>query len=113
MRSQYARLTDQGAVALGIVGQDPEAIADFLERTPLPFVVLGDANRSVIKAYNVYNPLNIDAFRVAHPSVFIVDPNGVIQFCQVASNQLDWLQTDALVSELAAAMARFAREAAP
>lgn len=106
MRSQYAQLTDQGAVVLGVVGQDPEALADFLQRTPLPFAVLGDTDRAVIKAYNVYNPLNIDAFRVAHPSVFIVDPNGVIQFCQVASNQFDWIQTDALITELAAAQAR-------
>lgn len=107
MRSQYAQLTDQGAVVIGVVGQDAQAIADFVERTPLPFVVLGDADRSVIKAYNVFNALNIDAFRVAHPSVFIVDPNGVIQFCQVASNQFDWIQTDALARELTAAKQRF------
>ena len=108
MRSQYALLTEQGATVIGIVGQDPQAIADFLERTPLPFVVLGDADRAVIKAYNVYNALNIDAFRVAHPSVFIVDPEGDIQFCAVASNQRDWIPTDALAKELAAARARFA-----
>lgn len=107
MRSQYTQLTDQGAVVLGVVGQDPEALADFLERTPLPFAVLGDTDRSVIKAYNVFNALNIDAFRMAHPSVFIVDPNGVIQFCQVAANQFDWIQTDALLGELAAAQTRY------
>lgn len=107
MRSQYAQITAQGATVIGIVGQDAQAVADFLERTPLPFTVLGDADRAVTKAYNVYNPLNIDAFRVAHPSVFIVDPNGVVQFCQVASNQFDWIQTETLASELAAARARF------
>lgn len=91
---------------IGIVAQDPQAIADFLERTPLPFIVLGDADRAVTKAYNVYNPLNIDAFRVAHPSAFIVDPNGFIQFCQVATNQFDWIQTDALARELESARMR-------
>lgn len=106
MRSQYSQLTDQGAVVIGIVGQDSEAIADFLERTPLPFIVLGDEDRAVIKAYNVFNALNIDAFRMAHPSVFIVDPNGIVQFCQVASNQFDWIQTNDLVKELAAAQNR-------
>jgi peroxiredoxin len=107
LRSQYSLLTEQGATVIGVVGQDSQAIADFLERTPLPFVVLGDEDRAVIKAYNVYNALNIDAFRVAHPSVFIVDPDGAIQYCAVASNQRDWIQTDALANELAAARGRY------
>lgn len=37
----------------------------------MPFPFLIDADRVVIKAFDVYNPFNIDAFRIAHPSLMM------------------------------------------
>jgi peroxiredoxin len=101
LRSEYTTLTDQVTVILGVVGQDRDDLADFLARQPLPFPLLGDADRAVMRAYNVFNALSLDAFRVAHPSAFLIDPAGVIRYSYVASNQFDWPQTSLLAETLA------------
>lgn len=101
MRSESTSLTDQGAVLLGIAGQDIHALTDYVTRSPLPFPLLSDDDRSVMQAYDVFNAISIDAFRMAHPSAFIIDPTGIIRYTYVASNQMDWPQTSLLAQELA------------
>lgn len=86
---------------VGIVGQDTQDLADYVARSPLPLPLLSDGDRSVMQAYDVFNALNIDAFRIAHPSAFIIDPSGVIRYTYVAANQMDWPQTSLLAGELA------------
>ena len=103
MRSESTSLTNQGALLLGIVGQDRADLADYVARRPLPFSLLSDEDRSVMKAYDVFNALNVDAFRIAHPSAFIIDPQGIVRYSFVASNQFDWPQTSLLAEELARA----------
>lgn len=100
MRSHASSLTDQGARILGIVAQDPSDIAQFLARDPLPFPVLSDESRTVMQAYRVFNALSWDAFRVAHPSVFLIDPAGVVRWSYVASSQFDWPETNLVASML-------------
>jgi peroxiredoxin len=94
-------MTDQGAVILGVVGQDRDDLAEFVARQPLPFPLLSDADRSAMRAYDVFNALSLDAFRMAHPSAFLIDPDGVIRYSYVASNQFDWPQTSLLAETLA------------
>jgi peroxiredoxin len=88
-------------VILGVVGQDRETLAQYVARSPLPFPLLTDSDRSVMQSYDVFNALSWDAFRIAHPSAFIVDPDGIIRYAYVASNQADWPQTKLLAGELA------------
>ncbi len=105
MRSESPTLTDQGARIVGVVGQDPTDVADFIARAPLPFPLLSDESRTVMQAYNVFNALSLDAFRIAHPSVFLIDPTGLVRWSYVADSQLDWPQT-----AMVAAMLRRLRE---
>lgn len=100
MRSQASSLTDQGARILGIVAQDPSDVAQFLVRNPLPFPVLSDESRTAMQSYHVFNALNWDAFRVAHPSVFLIDPTGVVRWSYVASSQFDWPETNLVAAML-------------
>ena len=97
MRSEHTKLTDQGAVLLGIVAQD---VDDAVQRQA-PFPLLSDGDRSIMQAYDVFNALNWDAFRIAHPSAFLIDPAGIIRYTYVASDQRDWPSTDLLAAELA------------
>ncbi len=94
-------MTDQGAVILGIVGDSREKMAAYLQQNPLPFQMLIDEDRQVMKQFEVYNRLNWDAYRLAHPSAFLIDPQGQIRYSFVASNQWDWPRTEVLVDELA------------
>lgn len=97
MRSEHTKLTDQGAVLLGIIAQD---VDDAIQRQA-PFPLLSDGDRAVMQAYDVFNALNWDAFRIAHPSAFLIDPAGVIRYTYVASDQWDWPSTDLLAASLA------------
>jgi len=100
LRSESTKLTEQGAVILGIVGDSRSAMAAYLEKDPLPFTMLIDEDRQVMKQFEVYNRLSWDAFRLAHPSAFLIDPEGKIRFSFVASNQFDWPRTQLLADEL-------------
>jgi peroxiredoxin len=101
LRSESTKLTDQGAVILGVVGDTRKAMAAYLEQNPLPFPMLIDEDRQVMKRFEVYNRLNWDAYRLAHPSAFLIDPKGQIRYSFVASNQKDWPRTQLLADELA------------
>lgn len=70
-------------------GQKREAVENWTKENPMPFPILVDEDRSLIKAFDVYNPINIDAFRMAHPSLFLIDEEGKIAFAYVGSNQFD------------------------
>ena len=101
MRSEFSKLTEQGAVILGVVGDARQAMAAYLEKNPLPFPMLIDEDREVMKQCEVYNRLSWDAFRMAHPSAFLIDPEGQVRYSFVASNQWDWPRTQLLADELA------------
>ena len=85
---------------LGVVGDSRSAMAAYLVKDPLPFPMLIDEDRQVMKQFEVYNRLSWDAFRLAHPSAFLIDPEGKIRFSFVASNQFDWPRTQVLADEL-------------
>lgn len=101
MRSEYTLLTNQGAAIVAIAADDVENLAEFTAKQPAPFAFLSDSDRSVMKAYNVFNALSVEAFRIAHPSVFLIDPAGVVRWCFVGANQLEWPQTDKVAEHLA------------
>uniref|UniRef100_A0A1S2KUP0 Alkyl hydroperoxide reductase subunit C/ Thiol specific antioxidant domain-containing protein n=1 Tax=Anaerobacillus isosaccharinicus TaxID=1532552 RepID=A0A1S2KUP0_9BACI len=72
-----------------IAGQSKESAAKWLDKNPMPFPFLIDSDRSVIKQFDVYNAISIDAFRLAHPSLFLIDGDGKIVYSYVSSNQFD------------------------
>lgn len=55
----------------------------------MPFPFLIDEDRSVIKAFDVYNPLSIDAYKIAHPSLFLISEDQKVVYAYVGKNQFD------------------------
>jgi peroxiredoxin len=76
-------------------------MADYLHKNPLPFPMLIDEDRQVMKQFEVFNRFSWDAFHLAHPSAFLIDPQGQVCYSFVASNQWDWPRTQLLADELA------------
>jgi peroxiredoxin len=72
-----------------IVGQKQESVEKWLNKNPMPFPFLIDETREVIKQFDVYHPIGIDAFRIAHPSMFVVSSEGKIVYVQVGESQTD------------------------
>ena len=45
----------------------------YIEETGLPFNVLIDESRDVLRAYGVWHRIGIDALNIARPALFVVD----------------------------------------
>lgn len=57
----------------------------YVEKSPLPFPILLDTDRSVSRLYGVYAALTATSIHVARPSAFLIDRAGVIRFLAVGS----------------------------
>lgn len=99
MRDLYGTIAAQGIAIAVVVAQSGAAVGRFLEHEPLPFPVLLDPDRSIIKAYGVYHPIGIDAFRMARPAFFFVDARGIIRFLHVSSSQFERLPAEQILAE--------------
>jgi peroxiredoxin len=89
-----------GARLVGILGQAAAGVRKFAETNVLSFPLLVDPDRSVIKAYGVYNLLWFDAFNIARPSVFLLDPSGIVRHMFVGESQTDRPTQDAVLGAL-------------
>ena len=60
---------------------------EYLERTALPFLVLVDRTRDVLKAYGVWHRMGLDAWNIARPALFLIARDGAIVRSFVARRQ--------------------------
>jgi peroxiredoxin len=72
-----------------IVGQKRDAVKKWLEANPMPFPFLIDEERSVIKSFDVYHPFGLAAYKIAHPSLFLISKEGKVVYSYVGENQAD------------------------
>jgi peroxiredoxin len=81
-RDSMARLIDLKAQVIGISVNDPFANKAFAEKNRLPFPILSDYNREVIRTYGVETPdfAGLKGYTVAKRSIFIVDKNGLVRY---------------------------------
>jgi len=88
------------AVVLGIVGQGRAEVSAFLARNPLPFPLLPDNERTVIKSYGDYQPFGLDGFRIAYPSTLVIDALGMVRYCYVGESQFDRPDLNQIILQL-------------
>ncbi len=75
-----------------ILGQRCAGIAAGMAKSSaqLPFPILCDEDRAVIKRYGVWHPIGIDAVNMARPASFLIDGlTRAIRFMFVGSNQFE------------------------
>jgi peroxiredoxin len=63
--------------------------AKFLQKHPVSFPFLLDENRTVTKAYGLYNRLAKDAINIAHPATLVIDRGGMVRYLYRGENQAD------------------------
>ncbi len=87
-RDSMARLIDLNAEVIGISVNDPFSNKGFAEKNRLPFPILSDYKREVIKVYGLEMPnfAGLNGYTVAKRSIFILDPQGVVQYAWVSEN---------------------------
>jgi peroxiredoxin len=89
LRDNAARLETANIAAVGVVCQNRETVKQYLEKNPLAFPLLPDESRAVAKSYGVHYWLTYEGFNLAHPSLFILDRQGVITFAHIGKNMRD------------------------
>ena len=69
LRDMHGEMAGAGLRVVGVSPQSPESHARFRERHNLPFTLLSDQDRSVIKMYGVNGPLGFGVRRAS----FLID----------------------------------------
>lgn len=89
-RDHYAAYQDKDAVVLGVSADDEASHQQFTEKFNLPFPLLADTDRSLIKAYDV------DSGSYAKRVTYVIDETGKI------SQVYDSVKTDTHASDILA-----------
>ena len=75
---------------VGVLAQNREAVRRYVEETGLPFDILIDERRDMVKAYGVWHRLGLDALNISRPAVFLVNQDGTIPYSYVGDSQREF-----------------------
>ena len=81
-----------------MLAQNRDAVRRYIEETGLPFDILIDARRDVVRAYGVWHRIGLDALNISRPAVFLIDPDGSIAYSFVGDHQREFPTQDALLA---------------
>jgi len=87
-RDSMSRLIDLNSQVIGVSVNDPFSNKGFAEKNRLPFPILSDYKREVIKTYGLELPnyAGLDGYTVAKRSIFILDQKGIVRYVWVSDN---------------------------
>jgi peroxiredoxin len=87
-RDSMARLVDLNAQVVGISVNDPFSNRAFAEKNRLPFPVLSDYNRDVIKQWGLelFDFAGLKGYTVAKRSIFILDEIGIVRYVWISED---------------------------
>ena len=72
---------------VAVVAQASEVVRVYIEETGLPFNILVDTSRDVLKAYGVWQALGWMSWNIARPALFLIDRGGAIRYSFIARRQ--------------------------
>lgn len=70
-----------------VLAQSREAVRRHIEETGLPFDILVDEKRTVVKSYGVWDAIGMTAWNIAKPALFLIDRSGAIHYSYIANRQ--------------------------
>ncbi len=85
---------------VAVVAQPSEAVRTYIEETGLPFNILIDGSRDVLKAYGVWHAVGLSAWNIARPALFLIDRSGAIRYSFVADRQDEFPSPEEIEEEL-------------
>lgn len=62
-------------------------VRTYVEETGLPFNILIDESRDVMKAYGVWQALGLTSWNIARPALFLIDRQGTIRYSFISQRQ--------------------------
>jgi len=73
----------------------------YVEDTGLPFNILVDESRDVMKAYGVWHRVGLDAWNIARPALFLIDSSSRIHYSFVGDSQEEFPSPEEISGALA------------
>jgi methyl-accepting chemotaxis protein len=83
-----------------VVAQSSDAVRTYIEETGLPFNILVDESRDVLKAYGVWHAVGLAAWNIARPALFLIDQSGRIRYSFVAERQHEFPSHDEIMAAI-------------
>ncbi len=83
-----------------MVAQRSDAVRRYVEDTGLPFNILVDEPRDVLKAYGVWQRIGLDAWNLARPALFLIDRDSSIRYSFVAVSQEEFPAHDEILAAI-------------
>jgi peroxiredoxin Q/BCP len=80
-RDLYDKITEKGAIVLGVSPDPPESHEKFIAQHGLPYALVADEEKAICLAYGVWRTKTTRCRTVTgvERTTFIVDPDGVIK----------------------------------
>jgi len=85
---------------VAVVAQSSEPVRVYIEETGLPFNILVDESRDVLKAYGVWHAFGLFAFNIAKPALFLIDQSGAIRYSFIGQTQEEFPSHEEIVRAL-------------
>ena len=88
-----------------MVAQSSSVVRRYIEEAGLPFNILVDESRDVLKAYGVWHRLGLDAWNIARPALFLIDKAGAIRYSFIGERQDEFPSTEEILTALSSLQA--------
>jgi peroxiredoxin len=85
---------------VAVVAQSSSVVRRYIEESGLPFNILIDQSREVLKAYGVWHAVGVFAWNIARPAVFIIDRTGAIRYSFIGDRQDEFPSRGEIMSGL-------------
>jgi peroxiredoxin len=85
---------------VGVVSQNARAVRTYIEETGLPFDILVDERRDVLRAYGVWHRIGVDAWNIARPAVFLIETDRRILYSFIADQQREFPAQEEILAAL-------------
>jgi peroxiredoxin len=82
------------------VSQNPRAVRTYIEETGLPFDILVDEPRDVLRAYGVWHRIGLDAWNIARPAVFLIQTDRRIRYSFIGNQQREFPGQEEILAAL-------------
>ncbi len=104
-RDKMANLEKANATVVGISVDLPFSLKEFKEKNRLPFQLLSDFNKEVIRKYHVVLPELLGLKELAKRAVFVIKPDGTIFWKWVSDDPLVEPDYDEVIKQAEKSMA--------
>jgi peroxiredoxin len=95
------KIQAHGVQVVPVLAQRAAAVRHYIEETGLPFDVLIDERRDTVRAYGVWHRAGLDAWNIARPAWFLIEPGGAVSWSFIGDSQKEHPEMPDLLAALA------------